>query len=509
MSPGLELAAPPDAAMPESLLLACQEGALGALDLLPRRLWLGSIIHSQGWLAPRLAGLHAIRLALLDGVMPPWSAMPWPAAALAAGLAEVFARLELPRLCRHQPESTDQLVSSMLWHLDLVPDYLDRGDGEAQAQQRALGEFGAEWAERSELIEELKSVFGDAEEILKNTHWDQLRGLLRSKNWQQVLRARGLIERLPELARLIRQLGRARVTMDPDDSNAELLTQMEPGLEPRAHVELVQVPELPGQTRGVYRSGRIARMLPAEMLLLRHPKLRLVWHARHAERALLSYEEDDRMRQSRPLPAPVLRPSQVPQPQRRLEAGPMLLCVDTSGSMQGGAEAVAKAVVLEAMRVAHAQKRACHLFAFGGPQEIVEIELGRDMDALRCLGEFMGQGFHGGTDICGPIERAIARLELQGWQSADLLIASDGEFGATRATAAALARAKSETGLRVQGVLVGDRETIGMKELADAIFWVRDWRQYGQAKFDSPLQSNKLTEMFFPAALRRPAAPQP
>lgn len=185
----------------------------------------------------------------------------------------------------------------------------------------------------------------------------------------------------------------------------------------------------------------------------------------------------------------------------------MLLCVDTSGSMQGGAEAVAKAVVLEAMRVAHAQKRACHLFAFGGPEEIVEIELGLDMQGLNRLSEFMGQGFHGGTDICGPIERALQRIEMDGWQLADLLIASDGEFGATRASAAALVQAKAEKGLRVQGVLVGDRETIGMKELADSIFWVRDWRQYGKARFDSPLQSSKLTEMFFPSALRGPAAP--
>ena len=157
----------------------------------------------------------------------------------------------------------------------------------------------------------------------------------------------------------------------------------------------------------------------------------------------------------------------------------MLLCVDTSGSMQGGAEAVAKAVVLQAMRTAQAQKRACHLFAFGGPEEIVEIELSLDLQGLERLAEFMAKGFHGGTDICGPIERAIERLGMQGWQLADLLIASDGEFGATRATIAALAKAKAEVGLRVQGVLVGDRQTMGMKDLADDIFWVRQWRSYG------------------------------
>ena len=36
-------------------------------------------------------------------------------------------------------------------------------------------------------------------------------------------------------------------------------------------------------------------MLPSETMLLTHPHLRFVWHARRAERSLLTYEEDERM----------------------------------------------------------------------------------------------------------------------------------------------------------------------------------------------------------------------
>jgi len=229
----------------------------------------------------------------------------------------------------------------------------------------------------------------------------------------------------------------------------------------------------------VQRSGRIARMLPAEAMLLGHPRLRLVWHARRAERTLLAYEDDDHLREDCLRPAAVLRPSQRPAPERRLERGPMLVCVDTSGSMQGGAEAVAKAVVLEAVRCAHAQRRACRVYAFGGPDEVVEMELGVDAEGVGRLARFLGQGFGGGTDICGPLERAIARLGEAGWALADLLIASDGEFGATPALAARVEAARRERGLRVQGILIGDRETIGLLELADDIHWVRDWRRYG------------------------------
>jgi uncharacterized protein with von Willebrand factor type A (vWA) domain len=245
-------------------------------------------------------------------------------------------------------------------------------------------------------------------------------------------------------------------------------------------------------------------MLAAEAMLLNHPRLRLVWHARHAERTLLTYEDDDRMPEVVHDQGLVWRPSPNRVPEKRLEMGPMLVCVDTSGSMQGGAEAVAKAAVLEAVRTAHAQRRPCHVFAFSGPDEVVEMELGLDLDGLERLTQFMGQTFQGGTDISGPLERTLAKLEDGNWQLADLLIASDGEFGAPRAVAEALAGAKDKLGLRVQGILIGDRETIGFLELADDLFWVRDWRRYGTSDSNSPVHSSGLTAEYFPGALRTP-----
>jgi uncharacterized protein with von Willebrand factor type A (vWA) domain len=173
--------------------------------------------------------------------------------------------------------------------------------------------------------------------------------------------------------KIIRELGRARPTDEDDAASQSLVEVMEQAVALRAESRSVRVPDMPGETRGIHRSDRIARMLPAEAMLLGHPRLRLVWHARRAERSLLCYEDDDRMTETRLHEAPVLQPRPGLMPARRLEMGPMLVCVDTSGSMQGGSEAVAKAVVLEAMRAAHAQGRACHVFAFGGPDEVIEM----------------------------------------------------------------------------------------------------------------------------------------
>jgi uncharacterized protein with von Willebrand factor type A (vWA) domain len=483
------------------MLLERLEEPLAPIDRLPRGLWLGTLAHSHGVLVPRLERIEQLRAGLLDGRSPGREGA-WPGGDLEEGLAATFLATDLARHCRSDETVTDLVLRSLLWHLDQMVDYVDRGASPEQAGALALDAFAADWMERCGQIDELVDVLGNAENLLKNTRWDLLRGLLRSSGWQQVVRIRKLIERLPELASLIRQLGRARQTEMPDESHPLTVEVMERSSAPRVERRTTRVPDLPGETRGVRRSSRIARMLPAEAMLLRHPRLRLVWHARHAERTLLTYEDDDRMEEVVRHEVPVWRPTPTREPGRRLEMGPMLVCVDTSGSMQGGAEAVAKAVVLEAVRTAHAQGRACHVFAFSGPEEIVDMALAVDADGVERLTRFIGQGFGGGTDICGPLERALKMLDEESWQLADLLIASDGEFGATPAVAAEVARAKAKRGLRVQGILVGDRETIGMLELADDVFWVRDWRRYGDSDIDPPIHSKSLTATYFPGALR-------
>ncbi|WP_230971393.1 VWA domain-containing protein [Nitrogeniibacter aestuarii] len=491
-------------APPSPRLFAELEARLADLDALPRGLWLGGLTNSQGTVEPRLRQLLALRLALIEGVLPSADDWRWPDGQIAHPLRAIIERLSLVSYLVDQGGLVDTVLQSLLFHLDFIVDYQDRGATPERALQMALEAFEADWQDRRSEIDELINVFGSLPDDGKNTRWDHMRGLLRSAGWQEVMRIRKLIERLPELSRLIRSLGRARPTDDLDTGRLRSTPTMMPATALRTRTRTVHVPHLPGETRGVERSDRIARMLPIESTLLGHRKLRLIWHARRAERTLLTYEDDDRMEEVVTEEAPVWLPDPAPQPEKRQEMGPMLICVDTSGSMQGGAEAVAKATVLEAVRHAHAQKRDCHVFAFGGPDEVVEMRLSVDTDGIERITRFLGQAFRGGTDICGPIGRCIDKVSEQEWELADLLLATDGEFGATAELAARLDEAKKTRGLRVQGVLIGDRETIGLLEIADDIFWVRDWRRYGASDADSPVHSKSLTSIYFPGALRTP-----
>jgi len=224
----------------------------------------------------------------------------------------------------------------------------------------------------------------------------------------------------------------------------------------------------PSDTRGLSRSGDLARILPSELALLaastalRRPSLRRLFSSRRVERTLTSYERSGWAEEAAEPPrggGDELRP--------RGEAGPILLCLDTSGSMAGARETVAKALALECLRQARQQGRACTVFAFSGPDECLELLLASPPTAsarrrsggslaLGKLLQFLGGSFHGGTDVDEPLRRCVARIGEQAWKDADILLVTDGELPTPNPTLLAqLDALRLERGLRVHGLLVG------------------------------------------------------
>ena len=483
---------------------AAPDAPFDRLAALRRTLWLSAVITSAGPFAARLADLRHWRETLERGELPTADAdFGDPAATLP--LRDATAGLGLPALCRGTPALAEQVLRTLLWHLDRLIDLqpaLTRREAIAQVTE----EFRAAWTQEKgdwEAVLALLQGLGD----LANLSWDALRGQLTRREWREAQRIGEQLARMPELVALIRRLGRAERA-----ARAPAPVPPPPGEgRRRTGVRVVEtrLPDAPGELRGIRLSDRIEGMLGSEAAMLLHPVLHKLWRARRAEARLLTYDSEAVLFDLRPDPAAPPRQEPPPPEPAALERGPIIVCLDTSGSMRGAPETIAKAVALAALRTAHQERRGCLLIAFGGPGELVERELGLDAAGLAALLDLMGQAFDGGTDVQSPIERAIERVHEARWASADLLIVSDGEFGCTPATLARLDDARDRLALRVQGVLVGDRETMGLMEVADDIHWVRDWRRHGdgggKAGF-SPVHSKSLTALYFPNALSGRAA---
>jgi hypothetical protein len=93
------------------------------------------------------------------------------------------------------------------------------------------------------------------------------------------------------------------------------------------------------------------------------------------------------------------------------KGGPLLLCLDTSGSMSGPREALSKALALKCISAAHGKRRQCFLYAFGGKNQLAEIRVGVERGSgLEPLLDFLCHSYNAGTDVDAPLAGSLKRL---------------------------------------------------------------------------------------------------
>lgn len=492
-----------------------------ALDRLPESLYFAVAAGPVSSLDERIDGVMGLRSALLEGRVPKPQTLPWPSSPVRERIVSWLQESGLSRYCRDAPDLTDAVMLSIIEQASDASAFersnaakflaelveieearrrpadagglehsrkklppLDRATMERlrqEAHQKAIevaaaqcvAQLAAAWGERLRAWSAVEDVFGELGAMC-GLGWDLSRSVLRHTGWQDAERLADLLKKLDQVREIVRTLGRMRsAEADRTESVLErLLGSVRRTPEERRDVE---TPGTPHDTRGVERSGEIARMLPSEAILFNRPRLRFLWHARRAERTLMTYRvigteavrfiPDDQGRDAR----------EVERHRKKQERGPIIVCLDTSGSMQGAPETVAKAVTLEAMRLAHAEKRECYLYAFSGPQDVAEFDLSIAKGGIAALLEFLGASFHGGTDVAEPVARAIKRLETGSWLRADVVVVSDGEFPVPDHSCAAIAAAKKERQLRVHGLLIGAAESRAMSALCEPLHVFKDW----------------------------------
>ena len=494
---------------------AAVERAFSPLNRLDRALWLPALVNSHGRLFDRLAWLERAVRALEEGdnpLGPDHAVEAWPGRAVARAFGAAIDRLGLPRLMAGQPDWLIQILRSLLWHLDQLARLTEK-QGEHAALAALADAFADQWdIERSDL-EQILAVFHSLDGLASVARWSEVRGVLHGAGWAQVLAAHAAMRELPALSQRIQRLGRSRAS---DEARRRPQPTIAPDARQRLDSWRWQTVSLAGDTGepdGIHRAAALERVMASELAQWRRDcgnvrqnhRLRRIFAARLSERALLarSQREWDEIRVRVPIESVADQTRFTEQP--RLESGPIIVCLDTSSSMAGAAEQVAKAIALEAMRAARAARRGCLVYAFGGAGEVHRTRLDEDAQGLVALAQLLAVSFHGGTDIAQPIEAALTDVREAAWREADLLIVSDGEFGVTSDVLAAIRQARAALGLRVQGILIGDRETIGLRELCDDIEWVADWRRFGSgsAHVGSPVHDRALTRLFFPAASMR------
>jgi len=240
--------------------------------------------------------------------------------------------------------------------------------------------------------------------------WDLSRQLWQSTSFDVVRRYDDLLQdeaSLRELADLLGRMREAEIEIEEETYETTIIRQeWQPDEHGRAEVA------------GIHESDDLNSLLSSEASLLSDPDTELLFLKKYADKGLLTFRYEDRR---------LVRSedtfTEVHQRVRQKEKGPFIVCVDTSESMTGRPEQIAKVLCLGILKMAVRENRRAYLINFS--IGIKTLDLYDVADSIDELAKFLSMSFHGGTDVTPALYEALNQLRSHDYQDADVLIISD------------------------------------------------------------------------------------
>lgn len=168
---------------------------------------------------------------------------------------------------------------------------------------------------------------------------------------------------------------------------------------------------------GVYIGKDIEHALPQEIALLSDDETSVLFDMKFVEGRLMCFEMEGMQVSSHEV-----EEEHLIEVEEEEKLGPIIVCVDTSGSMTGSPETIAKAVTLFMATRAASQKRNCLLINFSTGIEV--LDLSGQMGMAKVI-DFLQRSFHGGTDAGPALTHALEMMNDKNYKQSDLLIISD------------------------------------------------------------------------------------
>lgn len=250
-----------------------------------------------------------------------------------------------------------------------------------------------------------------------------------------------LIEKNPMIAEICQALGRKDTTYDRS-VRASHYGRSSATVRQNARSDIV----------GVCTGRDLNRLMPLEYCLLADSDLENVFLKKYSENALQMFDATSREKMYFMNTDQSGCDAILPD-----EMGPFIVGIDTSGSMAGQNELLAKSIVLAIALLAEQQHRACRVILFSDQSEQIEfrsLSLG-----LPLLKDFLCRSFQGGTDLLPAMQSALKGLSSASFARADLLLLSDFEMERPDALIARQFAALHERGASAYAVFFGENYT--------------------------------------------------
>jgi uncharacterized protein with von Willebrand factor type A (vWA) domain len=305
------------------------------------------------------------------------------------------------------------------------------------------------WERIAAKLEELIPVLEDHLEMLEilsmlfpGRMWDYSLQALHREYFENLEKYAAILRKSSDLHEILEQVG--RIELEYGSKKLQLS------------------PHSRSEVHSITFSGEIRTLLPIEAVKLKNPVLKLKFYADMLEEKLLTYQLRGKNWNSNSA--------------GKKRKGPVVALVDTSASMRGAPEILAKAVVLAITRRMLRENRDVKVILFSSKWQTVEIELTDKKRMGKEFLDFLKYTFGGGTDFNTALRAGLKAVkEEKTFQGADLLFLTD---GASELSEKPLIREwneiKSERKARIFSLIIGNYDAGGLDQVSDHTYIIPD-----------------------------------
>lgn len=243
-------------------------------------------------------------------------------------------------------------------------------------------------------------------------------------------------EKYPVIEKIVKIMGR-EMPSDEDTESVPISHYMPQLLSPaKVHTEV----------DGVTTGNDVPLALPSEIALMADTQADWLFYQKFAANKLQLFSCRP------PVDIPDMKTEdeqQLPRPDK----GPIIVAIDTSGSMFGEPEKIAKAMLVQLVRMALEQHRKCFIVSWSVRAESIELTQDGSLSKLK---DFLSHQFSGGNDESLMLQMIFKALDSDDYGMADVLMISDFYIEPPSNVSVEQIEADQDDGTRFYGLEISD-----------------------------------------------------
>ena len=303
-------------------------------------------------------------------------------------------------------------------------------------------------------IEELIPILEDHLEMLEilsmlfpGKMWDHSLRALHREYFGNLEKYAAMLRKNSDLRKILKQIGRIELEYGSKKLNLS--------------------PYSKSEVHSITFSGDIHTLLPVEAVKLKNPLLKRKFYADMLEGKLLTYQ--------------LIGKNWNSDASGKKRNGPVVALVDTSASMRGSPEILAKTVLLAVTRRMLKENRDVKVILFSSKWQTIEIELTNKKRMGEEFLEFLKFTFGGGTDFNTALRAGLKAMKNEkAFEGADLLFLTD---GVSELSEIPLIREwneiKTERKARIFSLVIGNCDAGGLEQVSDNTYLIRNAENWG------------------------------